>query len=113
MYIITKSDRTINIFNSQPDADFYFKTRHQKHLYKVENTIQEIAEQRYYELLESQTPIYLDGFIFANPEPLDHIYKAGKSIAIYTACFQKGGQYYQFITTLGMIKKLMPFDFQV
>ena len=113
MYIITKNDRTINIFNSQPDADFYFKTRHQRQLYKVENTIQKITEQRYYELLESQTPIYLDGFIFANTEPIDKFINQSKNVLLYQACFQKGGQYYQFITTLDMIKKLMPFDFQV
>jgi hypothetical protein len=113
MYLITKNDRPIDIFNSQIDADFYFKTRHQKHLYKIENSIEQIPEKRYYDLLESMPPIYLDGFIFANSEPIDHLKMQGKNIALYQACFQKGGQYYQFITTLDMIKKLMPFDFQV
>ena len=113
MFTITKNDRTIDVFNNQCDADFYYKTRHQKHLYKVENTVQVITEQRYYDLLESQSPIYLDGFIFANPEVIDSFKMQSKTVPIYQACFQKGGQYYQFITTLDMIKKLMPFDFQV
>lgn len=113
MFIITKNGRTIDIFNCQCDADFFYKTRHQKHLYKVENTIKEITEDYYYYMLECMPPAYLDGFIFANSEPLDHIYKGGKNIAVYTACFQKGGKYYEFTTTLELIKKLMPFDFQI
>lgn len=113
MFLVTKNDRTINIFNSQRDADFFHKTRHQKHLYKVENSIEEITEKQYYELLESLPPIYLDGFIFANSEPLDHYSSQGRFIPLYQGCFQKGGAYFQFITTAELVKYLMPYDFEV
>jgi hypothetical protein len=113
MFILKKNDRTINIFNSQHDADFFHKTRHQKHLYKVENSIEEISEQRYYELLECLPPIYLDGFIFASSEPIDHFNFQGKFTPMYQGCFQKGGAYFQFITTLDLVKNLLPYDFEV
>ena len=71
MYVITKNGKPIDIFNNQADADFYYKTRHQKQIYKIENTLKEVTEERYYYLLESEDPLFIDGFIFANPEPVD------------------------------------------
>jgi hypothetical protein len=113
MYIITKKDRTIKVFNSQGDADFFHKTRHQKHLYKIENSLEEITEEMYYNLLESMPPIYQNGFIFANSEPLDHIETQGRFIPTFNGGTQKGGKYYTFICTLESIKNLMPCDFEV
>lgn len=113
MYIITKNNRTINVFNSQGDADFFHRTRHQKHLYKIENSLEQVSEDTYYDLLESMPPIYQNGFIFANSEPLDHIETQGRFIATFNGGTQKGGKYYKFICTLESVKNLMPCDFEV
>lgn len=113
MYLITKNDRPINIFNSKHDAEFYHKTRHQRSLYKIENSIKEITEKQYYELLECLPPIYLDGFIFASSQPLEFMSLQGKPIPLYKGCFQKGGAYFEFTTTLDLVKKLLPYDFEV
>lgn len=113
MYIITKNNRTINVFNSQGDADFFHKTRHQKHLYHIENSLEQISEETYYFLLECMPPIYYNGFIFANSEPLDHIETQGRTIPTFNGCTQKGGKYYKFTCTLESVKNLMPCDFEV
>lgn len=113
MFIVKKNNRTINVFNSKNDADFFHRTRHQKHLYKIENSIEEITEEQYYYLLECLPPIYLDGFIFAVSEPLDYFESQGKFVNTYQGCFQKGGAYFQFITTAELVRKLLPYDFEV
>ncbi|PWK27176.1 uncharacterized protein DUF1419 [Arcicella aurantiaca] len=113
MFLITKNSRPIAIYNSQEDAEFYRKTRHQKHLYTIENTLKEITEDHYDFLLEVLPPIYHNGFMFANSEPVDHLAIQGRAIPIFNGCTQKGGKYYQFICTVESIKNLLPSDIEV
>lgn len=113
MYLVSKNNRPVAVFNSQGDADFFHKTRHEKRLYNIENTLTEISEETYYDLLECMPPIYHNGFMFANSEPLDHLPTQGRAIPIFNGCTQKGGKYYQFICTVESIKNLLPSDIEI
>ena len=113
MYTVSNKSFLCDIFMDKEKAESYLLTRHLRHNYSLENTLKQITEGEYYYFLECLPPVFISGFVFANSEPVTHFLRANKYTAVYTVCFQKGGNYYKFLATLDDVRNFHPADVEV